>query len=141
MSIPSLALARSDPGPATLDLGTITQIARERLGEDAEPDELFTFTLTLLHLRELDRNLRALNGMRLDMEWLKRHEASDCWPSKSVPQAVRVWLQEDEAHRRGLVLMLRTEINHARETCPRAAEEAEKIAFRTYGEQLELTPD
>jgi hypothetical protein len=113
-------------------------MAKDRLGEDAEPDELFTFTLTLLHLRELDRNLRALNDMRSDMEWLTRHETSDCWPSKSVPQAVSVWLREDEAHRRGLVLMLRTEINHARETCPRAAEEAEKIAFHTYGEQLSL---
>jgi len=138
MSASTLTLARSDPGPTNLDLRTVTQIARDRLGEDAAPDELYTFTLTLLHLRELDRNLRALNDMRSDLEWLKRHEASDCWPSKSVPQAVRVWLQEDEAHRRGLVLMLRTEINHARETCPRAAEEAEKIAFKTYGEQLSL---
>ena len=132
------------PAPGKMDAESVYLHAVKTLGPDYE--DLFVFTVTFAHLREVDRHLRDLNGMRRDLEWLQaRLREADLGTEaqrahRPVWSAMVAWLEEETRRHNSAIMQLRAAISNAQNSHPKAAAAAEQYARPTFGAWLELAP-
>ena len=130
------------PAPGKLDSLSVIKLAEELFGK-YDYESVFVFALTFSHLREIDRHLRDLNGMRRDIEWLDdqlhalRPGES---PQRAVWSAMTAWLQEETRRHNSAVAQLHTAVTNAKGAYPKAAAAAEQAARPTFGAWLEVAP-
>lgn len=123
------------PAPGKLDIDALIVKAKEAVGKDY--DDIFVFVATFLNLREIDRHLRTLNGMRHDMEWLNARiskATSTESPQRAVWGATLAWLQTETTRHNSAVTQLRIAVANAKASHAKAAAAAELAARPTFGE-------
>lgn len=116
-------------------------LAKKAVGPNYE--DIFVFTVTFMHLREIDRHLRDLNEMRRDMEWLSsklRTASSAETPERAVLGATMAWLEEEASRHKSAIAQLQTAVTNTKGSHPKAAAAAEVAARPTFGTWLKVAP-
>lgn len=130
------------PAPGKLDANCLIELGKELLGPNNYED-IYVFTVTFLHLREIDRHLRDLNEMRRDVEWLDRQLSlvrSAESPQRAVWSAMAAWLHEETLRHNSAVAQLHVAVTNAKGAHSKAAAAAEQTARPTFGMWLEVAP-
>jgi hypothetical protein len=129
-----------NPAPGKLTTESLVKMGEELLGADYE--DVYVFVATFLHLREIDRHLRDLNGMRHDMDWLTRRlEGTSSTiesPRRAVWSATAAWLHEETLRHNTAITHLQTAVAYAKGSHPKAARAAEQAARPTFGVWLDV---
>jgi len=129
------------PAPGKLDIPEVLALAKKEVGTSYE--DVFVFTVTFMHLREIDRHLRDLNEMRRDMEWLSarlKTTTSSESPERAVFGGTMAWLEEEASRHKVAIAQLQTAVMNAKGSHAKAAAAAEKVARPTFGVWLEVCP-